>query len=296
MAETALENKVQKEIPSEDYIPENRQADDYEKSSERKEESEKEKAQVYDLEKERQKRDNEARVFEEMNSYASPYLQGDYSKDSFRKVYQGRKGIQEQIKKQLESQYSLADVGLLEYVQKNYSEMIKDMDDRGLVALLTNLPIEGDVDEKYQEIISSAKKQKEILEMKKTSEEDMRKYLEDLIEEENYEDNFGEILKYYMDKDGKPYMESLLNDYANKEAKKVLDFAKEGDKKGLVKLLDETVEKNLGNPEVLIPFADVAYQSFLNGELIKKYENGAMSQNDLMEMYRRGQMDEYLGY
>ena len=105
-------------------------------------------------------------------SFEKPYSTGD-----FKTLYERCGKIQEQLKEQSKKVESIAEAYLIKYTKKNYSKIIDELGEKGLVAILTQTPLEKTGQEKYDRVIESFEKQKEIAENSQDI-DTARKYLE----------------------------------------------------------------------------------------------------------------------
>ena len=196
-------------------------------------------------------------------SFEKPYSTGD-----FKTLYERCGKIQEQLKEQSKKVESIAEAYLIKYTKKNYSKIIDELGEKGLVAVLTQTPLEKTGQEKDDRVIESFEKQKEIAENSQDI-DPARKYLEKTTRNNPEGDRM--LIDYFLSDER--FVISMLRARLKKEGdfikKLYLGLDKKMDKEEFRNFLYRTAEKKKDDPEFLKNISEILYT-----KLIKDGING----------------------
>jgi len=186
-------------------------------------------------------------------SFEKPYSTGD-----FKTLYERCRKIQEQLKEQSKKVESIAEAYLIKYTKKNYSKIIDELGEKGLVAVLTQTPLEKTGQEKYDRVIESFEKQKEIAENSQDI-DPARKYLEKTTRNNPEGDRM--LIDYFLSDER--FVISMLRARLKKEGdfikKLYLGLDKKMDKEEFRNFLYRTAEKKKDDPEFLKNISEILY-------------------------------------
>jgi hypothetical protein len=196
-------------------------------------------------------------LLSELNSYLKPeHLDSPYSPLAFREIYEGRQNSQSLLEEKFNQQNLLADIGLVEYTKKNYDKIIDGLEDKYLLSLLMQTPLEKTKDGKYNEIIDILDMQKNILKAKGNSELS-KDYLNQLLgkDEESW---INASIEQRLD--DSYFVQGILNAYFE-SGKKYLE--EKVHKKNLKSFIHSELKKHEEDPMFLTKLATLNYKKLI---------------------------------